>query len=168
MEEYKNLEEIIKLSEKEINNNDKNVSAVLDLEDLRELRNLIARYKDLEKENEELLEVKVSANAHNRITELEKQLEEKEMQHELELIGKEEYTKAAMGEIIENYYTANEDCILKSKAEKMLEEIDEELEEMKVDNMYGRYDDYGGKRKFNEQFSYKFGEKEALQELLED
>ena len=107
-------------------------------------------------------------NLITRYKELQKQLEEKEMQHELELIGKEEYTKADMGEIIENYYTANEDCILKSKAEEMLEEIDEELEEMKVDNMYGRYDDYGGKRKFNEQFSYKFGEKEALQELIED
>lgn len=49
MEEFKNLKEIIELSEEEINNNDKNVSAILDLIDLKELRNLIARNKDLEK-----------------------------------------------------------------------------------------------------------------------
>lgn len=48
MEEYKNLEEIIKLSEKEINNNDKNVSAVLDLEDLKELKSLLKRNEELE------------------------------------------------------------------------------------------------------------------------
>ena len=48
MEEFKNLKEIIELSEEEINNNDENVSAVLDLIDLKELRNLIARYKELE------------------------------------------------------------------------------------------------------------------------
>lgn len=48
MEEFKNLKEIIELSEEEINNNDENVSAVLDLVDLKELRNLVVRNKELE------------------------------------------------------------------------------------------------------------------------
>ena len=51
MEEFKNLKEIIELSEEEINNNDENVSAILDLVDLKELRNLVTRYKELEEEN---------------------------------------------------------------------------------------------------------------------
>lgn len=54
MEEYKNLKEIIELCEEELNNNDENVTATLDLLDLKELRNLINRNKELEKENEHL------------------------------------------------------------------------------------------------------------------
>ena len=57
MEEFKNLKEIIELSEEEINNNDYNVSAVLDLEDLKELRNLIERYKETKQELESVKEI---------------------------------------------------------------------------------------------------------------
>ena len=53
------------------------------------------------------------------------------MQHELELIGKEEYTKASMGEIIEHYYTANEDCIPTSVIQNKLSEIDEKIKNYK-------------------------------------
>lgn len=74
--------------------------------------------------------------------ELKEKLEEKDMQHELELIGKEEYTKDAMGEIIEHYYTANEDCIPKSKVKELLEhykntgynELEEVLQELLGEN----------------------------------
>ena len=61
-EDIKNLSEIIELCE-EINNNDENVSAILDLTDLKSLRNLIKEYKNLKeieenhrKENGELRE----------------------------------------------------------------------------------------------------------------
>ena len=102
-----------------------------EFKNLKELRNLIARYK-----------------------ELEKQLEEKEMQHELELIGKEEYTKEAMGEIIENYYTANEDCILKSKVQEKIEELNLKLAE----DVTGKLD-----ATYNIRFTIQ-----VLQELLEE
>ena len=53
----------IELCEEEINNNDENVSAILDLTDLKSLRNLIKEYKNLKeieenhrKENGELRE----------------------------------------------------------------------------------------------------------------
>ena len=46
--DIKNLEEIIELCKEELNNNDKNVTATLDLIDLKELRNLINRTKELE------------------------------------------------------------------------------------------------------------------------
>lgn len=59
--------------------------------------------KNLQKENEELK---------NKI-----------MEKELEIIGKEEYTKASMGEIIEQYYTANEECVTKQKIKDKIEEL---------------------------------------------
>ena len=40
-EDIKNLEEIINLYKEEINNNDKNITATLDLEDLNSLMNEI-------------------------------------------------------------------------------------------------------------------------------
>jgi transcriptional accessory protein Tex/SPT6 len=54
MEEYKNLEEIIKLCEEELKNNDENVASILDLIDLKELRNLIKAYKEKDKDNNDL------------------------------------------------------------------------------------------------------------------
>lgn len=44
-EDLKNLQEIISLSEEEIKNNDENITAILDLEDLKSLQNLLTRYK---------------------------------------------------------------------------------------------------------------------------
>lgn len=53
-EDIKNLEEIINLCKEEINNNDKNITAILDLEDLKSLENLLTRYKQLEEENKRI------------------------------------------------------------------------------------------------------------------
>ena len=105
----------------------------------------------------------------NLIEKLQKENEELKnevMEKDLEIIGKEEYTKASMGEIIEQYYTANEDCISIQKIKYKIEELDEELEIMKVDNMYGRYKEYGGKSKWERLFATKYGMHDALQELL--
>lgn len=52
--DIENLEEIINLINKELDKKDKNVSAILDLEDLLSLRNLIKAYKELEEENSTL------------------------------------------------------------------------------------------------------------------
>lgn len=43
-EKIKNIIEIIELSRDEIKNNDKNVSAILDLEDLKSLQDLLELY----------------------------------------------------------------------------------------------------------------------------
>lgn len=53
------------------------------------------------------------------------------------------------------------------KVKDKIEEINEELEIMKVDNMYGRYKEYGGKSKWERLFATKYGMHDALQELLE-
>lgn len=71
--------------------------------ELQAIEHILSDYKRVLKENEELK---------NEI-----------MEKELEIVGKEEYTKASMGEIIEQYYTANEDCITKQKIEKLIEEL---------------------------------------------
>ena len=61
MEDIKNLEEIINLCKEEINNNDKNITATLDLEDLKSLINLLTGYKQLEEENKQLEAIKDEA-----------------------------------------------------------------------------------------------------------
>lgn len=58
-------------------------------------------------------------------------LKNKIMEKELEIIGKEEYTKASMGEIIEQYYTANEDCITKQRIKAIIDRIDYDIKKTK-------------------------------------
>ena len=65
-EDIKNLEEIINLCKEEINNNDKNATAILDLEDLKSLENLLTRYKQLEEEN---VELRIENSAMNTVLE---------------------------------------------------------------------------------------------------
>lgn len=73
-----------------------------------------------------------------------KELKNKIMEKELEIIGKEEYTKASMGEIIEQYYTANEDCITKQRIEDIIDRIDYDIKKTKEiisknTNIYASY-----------------------------
>ena len=56
-----------------------------------------------------------------------KALEEENMQKDLEKIGIEECTEASMKEIIEQYYTANEDCVPKQKIKDKIEELKNKL-----------------------------------------
>lgn len=94
-----------------------------------------------------------------KIKELEKEIEEQDMQHELELIGKEEYTKEAMGEIIEHYYTANEDCILKSLVrEKMEQDIYTNEHTILGGRRHGKTLEYG----------IRLGRIQMCEELLEE
>ena len=86
----------------------------------KEIEKLIQRNKDLEEIEKEHKEENGRLREGNK--KIEKELEEKDMQHELELIGKEEFTKANMAEIIEHYYTANENCIPISKLKEIVDE----------------------------------------------
>ena len=72
------------------------------------------------------------------------ELKNKIMDKELEIIGIEEYTKASMGEIIEQYYTANEDCITKQRIEDIIDRIDYDIKKTKEiisknTNIYANY-----------------------------
>lgn len=53
------------------------------------------------------------------------------MEKDLEIIGKVEYTEASMKEIIEQYYTANEDCITKQRIEDIIDRIDYDIKKTK-------------------------------------
>ena len=59
------------------------------------------------------------------------ELKNKIMDKELEIIGIEEDTKASMREIIEQYYTANEDCIAKQRIEDIIDRIDYDIKKTK-------------------------------------
>lgn len=61
-----------------------------------------------------------------------------------------------------------DNSISKEVIEKEIKELDEELEQMKVDNMYVRYKKYGGKSKWEKLFTHKYGMHDILQELLEE
>ena len=56
-EDIKNLQEIINLCNEELDNEDENVTAVLDLVDLKSLRNLINRNKELEEFKKQVTEI---------------------------------------------------------------------------------------------------------------
>lgn len=61
-EDIKNLEEIINLSKEEIENNDENITAILDLEDLKSLENLLTRYKEIKTEHKIMKRILVEHN----------------------------------------------------------------------------------------------------------
>lgn len=119
----------------------------------RILEHILSDYKRVLKENEELK---------NKI-----------MDKELEIIGIEEYTKASMGEIIEQYYTANEDCITKQRIEDIIDRIDYDIKKTK-EIISKNTNIYAGYRKNDYQIvrlramnTKSLDIKKRLQELLE-
>jgi len=95
------------------------------------------------------------------------------MEKDLEIIGKEEYTKASMKEIIEQYYTANEDCITKQKLKDIIDRIDYDIKKTKEiisknTNIYASYrkNDYQIVR-LKAMNTKSLDIKKRLQELLE-
>lgn len=97
-------------------------------------------YKTAKQETERLIceieEITITHRAYTaeclrRVLKENEELKNKIMEKELEIIGKEEYTKASMGEIIEQYYTANEDCITKQKIEDIIDRIDYDIKKTK-------------------------------------
>ena len=102
-----------------------------------------------------------------------KELKNKIMEKELEIIGKEEDTKASMREIIEQYYTANEDCITKQRIEDIIDRIDYDIKKTKEiisknTNIYANYrkNDYQIVR-LRAMNTKSLDIKNRLQELLE-
>lgn len=86
------------------------------------IQHLLSAYKRALKENEELK---------NEV-----------MEKDLEIIGKEEYTKDSMKEIIEQYYTAKEECIPKQRIKDIIDRIDYDIKKTKEIISNGRKNDY--------------------------
>ena len=77
--DIENLEEIINLINKELDKKDKNVSAILDIEDLISLKHILSDYKRVLKENEQIrTEVNSLKEDNERYQELELQILESE------------------------------------------------------------------------------------------
>lgn len=68
---------------------------------------------------------------YKRVLKENEDLKNEIMEKDLEIIGKEEYTKASMKEIIAQYYTSNEDCIPKSKIKDIIDRIDYDIKKTK-------------------------------------
>ena len=124
-----------------------------DIKALSESIDILSDYKRVLKENEELK---------NEV-----------MEKDLEIIGKEEYTKASMKEIIEQYYTANEECISKQRIEDIIDRIDYDIKKTKEiisknTNIYASYrkNDYQIVR-LRAMNTKSLDIKNRLQELLE-
>lgn len=134
-----NLEFLIEKTQKE--NEKYKRLAKMNLKNAEEFKNNMCEHRCLLKsENEELQ--KKNEELKNEI-----------MEKGLEIIGKEEYTKASMGEIIEQYYTANEECVSIQKIKDKIRHY-QELQ----DNYIKKYDE------INEGLQAMIN---VLQELLE-
>ena len=114
------IEEDIKilkeLGQKYYKNGEIKIKALSGAKYICALQNLLSDYKRVLKENEELLEVKVSASAHNRILELEKENEE--------LKKYKEYYSSAR-QLVDNNY------IHKQKIEDIIDRIDYDIKKTK-------------------------------------
>ena len=84
----------------------------------------------------------------------------------LNLIEKLQKEKKELKEYYKEQNEVNAKFISVQKVKDKIEELDEELEIMKVDNMYARYKEYGGKTKWERLFATKYGMHDALQDLL--
>lgn len=112
---------------------------------LNAVERIVADYKRVLKENEELLELKVSASAHNRILELEK--ENKELQKEIDQMKSLDIYK-----LVEDWETGQ--FIPVQKVKDKIEELKKKVEELTDDKGY-----WGG--------SDLLEQIKVLQELLE-
>ena len=108
IEDIKILKE---LGQKYYKNGEIKIKALSGAKYIWALQNLLSDYKRVLKEN--------------------KELKNEVMEKDLEIIGKEEYTKASMKEIIEQYYTANEECISKQRIEDIIDRIDYDIKKTK-------------------------------------
>jgi hypothetical protein len=121
----------------------------------RILQHILSDYKRVLKENEELLEVKVSASAHNRILELQKENEELKEIYRSEKKMKNKYIKLYQDLLLK------ENVIPTQNIKDRIEELNRKIDKS-IDNSKGGLD---------EEFIEKAGElltqKRILQELLE-
>ena len=132
-------------------------------------------YKTAKQETERLIceieEITITHRAYTaeclrRVLKENEELKNEVMEKDLEIIGKEEYTKASMKEIIEQYYTANEDCITKQRIEDIIDRIDYDIKKTKEIISNGRRNDYQITR-LKAMNTKSLDIKKRLQELLE-
>ena len=170
--DIENLEEIINLINKELDKKDKNVSAILDLEDLLSLRNLIKAYKELEEENEKLksdnLEYQRTQDIFDERTYRKKYLE-KRRKEEPNLLYKRYYKLKEENATLKKAHNISENVTIQditNVMNKSLEDFNKEyipvsLVEEKIEEL--KEDIKKGKTRYPYILEHKI---EVLQELL--
>ena len=123
-EDIKNLEEIINLSKEEIENNDENITAILDLEDLKSLQNLLTRYKQ------------------EQLTDKEKEVVEA-YRNLVKHTGSDSWVVCDPMQMWSNYF------IPKSKVKEKIEELDKRIKSVTTEDEYKKLKIYTCKD-FNE------------------
>ena len=130
-EDIKIINNFITYFNKNIQNGNKADLTVLG-EEINALKHILSDYKRVLKENEELLEVKVSASANNRILELEKENEELKAEMKDGVIG------------IKLYALQTENEKLKKKIDLMENYMVENGWEICFDNIYAELNNCNG------------------------
>lgn len=116
------------------NGNDTNVGSIGNsIEDIARIAKLITTKfnNDYSIDNKDKEAIEHILSDYKRVLKENEDLKNEIMEKDLEIIGKEEYTKASMKEIIAQYYTSNEDCIPKSKIKDIIDRIDYDIKKTK-------------------------------------
>ena len=108
-------------------------------EDINYLDSMVKEYKqfgnlyneDYEDEDRIYQALEHILSDYKRVLKENEELKNEVIEKDLEIIGKVEYTEASMKEIIEQYYTANEDCITKQRIEDIIDRIDYDIKKTK-------------------------------------
>ena len=172
-----NIEEDIKILtdymielNKDIQDTEEWVNTGADEEMYYAIKNVLEYLEKFKKENQKLNTI---LSDYKRVSKENEELKNKIMEKDLEIIGKEEYTKASMKEITEQYYTANEDCITKQRIKDIIDRIDYDIKKTKEiisknTNIYASYrkNDYQIVR-LRAMNTKSLDIKNRLQELLE-
>ena len=157
------IEEDIKILEEMIENaniENMDMNNCFGGEHIEAIEHILSDYKRVLKENEELLEVKVSTSAHNRILELEKENEELKFKERSRIIGK--YEEFEIHDVINR--TLSNDYIPIQKIKDKIEELDIAILECE----YSDDDDELYKKAVKEDKVCLLNQKRVLKELLKE
>lgn len=135
----------------------------------------LEKYKDLQLSTEHILSdykrvLQENKYMHNELDKQQTKINKYAKENEELKSNNEKYiihlTDEQYKTVIENAQNDINQKLIQKVKDK-IKELEEELEIMKVDNMYGRYKEYGGKTKWERLFATKYGMHDVLQELLE-
>ena len=158
-EDIKNLTEIIELCEEELDSNDKNISATLDLIDLKSLRNVLKGYRELEKH---ISFYEKNGSYKKRIIELKE--ENEELKEQVEYLKHEVVLN---GSTVEKLVREKMNSIPNSKITEKIEKLDKRYKE--IESKYTEEEIDAGDVNLDDYVEMQSIQKadEVLQELIE-
>lgn len=119
------------INEKEVDNGIKISIPIISNQEIENIINIENLYDKIAEQIYHDREMIILQEFIKKLQKENEELKNEVLEKDLEIIGKEEYTKASMKEIIEQYYTANEECISKQRIEDIIDRIDYDIEKTK-------------------------------------